>query len=252
MLSTVSGDIAPSEIRSGNGLLTTTSFRNSPGSGSYDTDATPGSSDTKSSGIPDSACTDFSGSAAFSLTAGVPGASHVEANWLAFCASASHGLLEVLNHALPAFPFALSADAPSVLLTTSGATASLGAGPDTNSSAPFCSAIAGSAAFGAAQESFAAGAAGILIGALYTGAGVLSGATAASSKSCAFSRVGVQFPRRLARAADFSVAPAGSSAKSSLPPSRLHAALSDSSSSSSASSSLSQSRSANSGLTGAT
>src|SRR6266852_2549896 len=161
MLSTVSAESAPSEIRSGSGLLTTTSFRNNPASGSYDTDATPGSSDTKSSGIPDSACTGFSASAAISLTAGAPGASHVEANWLAFCASASHGLLEVLNHGLPAFSLALSGGAASVLLTTSGATASLGAGPDTNSSTTFCSTIAGSA-----QESLDAGAAGILIGAL--------------------------------------------------------------------------------------
>src|SRR6202030_542800 len=93
---------------------------------------------------------------------GTAGASHVEANCEAFCASASHGLLLVLNQEFPPLGLALSCEIVSgALATTGGATsASIGTGAFTISLL-FDFPAAGSGGGGIAHEFCTAGTSGI-------------------------------------------------------------------------------------------
>src|ERR1700676_1798453 len=223
-------------------------------------------------------CNSSSGGAASLLTGsgstGAAGASHDDASWLAFCASASQGLVVVENQefALPegavsgagASVVAASGDETAGVETTGDESTGIGGRSKglaiglaargtggVSTGAPF---VSTSCFAGFVQESSTATAAGLLAFISNGGALMNSGWTADSNRSCVFSRVGDQLSRRLARDAGFSAVASTSSANASLPPSRRQPLLSESSSSSSSTSSDSdapKSLLASSGLIGA-
>src|ERR1700687_772495 len=132
MFSTVSGEIEPSEIKSGSGLCATASFCTNPGSGTYETGSSLGASDTKSYDTAASGCGCSTLVSLAPLATGTGGASHGGGHGLAFGASASHGLLLVLNHEFPPLGFAVSCKAASGALATTGDTISGSAGASTS------------------------------------------------------------------------------------------------------------------------